>query len=260
MSVFALALSVAVSPAGATTSVAYEKLKVAGVWVNVVTADLNDQSVRITPAVSRWGIGGSETFRSMIRRTRPAAAIDGTFFCTRTLRPTGDIVIDGQLIYRGYLGTAVAFNEDNYVKFVSCQNYKWTDYNSVLVAGPSLLLGGMMAVMPWNQGFRSGVHYTPRTRTALGLTSHNKFLMVTTQRAIYLSQLARVMKALGCVDAAGLDGGSSTALYYKGKLIKNPGRSMTNCLLIYDNPDSYEQHRSCFYPTARYSKLPNAGS
>jgi len=32
-----------------------------------------------------------------------------------------------------------------------------------------------------------------------------------------------------------LDGGSSTAMYYRGKTITTPGRRLTNVLLIYEN-------------------------
>jgi hypothetical protein len=244
----------------AARSVSYERLKIGRTWLNVVTADLNAPGVRVTPAIARCGIGTCESFRSMLRRTRPAAAIDGTFFCTRSLKPTGDIVIDGQMIYRGYLGIAIGFGPSNSVHFTSCDNYKWTDYESVLVAGPSLLLDGKMAVYPWDQGFRSGVHFSPRIRAAIGLTSKNKLVLLTTLRGLYLSQLARVMQKLGCVQAAVLDGGSSTGLYWNGRVIHNPSRAMTNCLLIYDDPDSYEQHRGSFYPVQLYSKNPPTGS
>jgi hypothetical protein len=111
-----------------------------------------------------------------------------------------------------------------------------------------------MAVYPWDQGFRSGVHFSPRIRAAVGLTSKNKLMLLTTLRGVYLSQLAKVMMKLGCVQAAVLDGGSSAGLYYNGKLIARPSRPMTNCLLIYDSLESYEQHRDCFYPVQRYSK------
>jgi exopolysaccharide biosynthesis protein len=248
--------SLSVQPSLASPSVGYQKAKIAGVWVNIVTADLNDPTVCVTPAVAKRGIGTSESFRSMIRRTRPAAAIDGTFFCTRTLKPTGDIVIDGQLVYRGYLGIAVAFGECNSVRFVDCQTYRWADYRSVLVAGPSLLLDGKMAVYPRDQGFCSGVHFSPRVRTGIGVTRANKLVLVTTLRNVYLGQFARVMRAIGCVDAAGLDGGSSTGLYYNGKLISNPSRGMTNCLLVYNDPSSYEQHRDSLCPANRYTKRP----
>lgn len=232
----------------ASPSISYRKAKVGRTWVNIITADLNSPSVRVTPAVARRGIGTCESFRSMIRRTRPNAAIDGTFFCTRTLKPTGDIVIDGQLVYRGYLGTAVAFGECNSVRFVDCQTYRWADYKSVLVAGPTLLINGKLAIYPKDQGFRSGVHFTPRIRAAVGVTKNNKLVLITTLRNVYLSQLARVMRSIGCVEAAGLDGGSSTGLYCNGRLISNPSRGMTNCLLIYDNPDGYDRHRTSLFP------------
>lgn len=238
----------------AASNVSYRKAKVAGVWVHIITANLNSPDVRVTPLIAKNGIGTTESFRSMLRRTRPAAAIDGTFFCTRTFKPTGDIVIDGQLIHGGYLGTAVAFGESNSVTFVNSQKYNWSDYQSVLSAGPSLLSGGKWAVYPRDQGFRSSVHFSPRIRTGIGVTRANKLVLVTTTRKTYLSQLAKAMQALGCVDAAGLDGGSSTGLYYAGKLISNPSRSITNCLLIYDNPASFEQHRSALYPVQLYSK------
>lgn len=239
---------------GATTNVSYQKLKVGRVWINVITANLSSPSVCVTPAISKCGIGHCESFRSLLRRTRPAAAIDGTFFCTRTLKPTGDIVIDGQLIYRGYLGMAVAIGESNNIRFVDSQAYHWTDYRSVLTAGPSLLIDGKLAVYPRDQGFRSGVHFTPRTRAAVGITKNNKLVLVTTTRGAYLSQLARAMRSIGCVDAAGLDGGSSIGLYCNGRLISNPSRGMTNCLLIYDDPYSYQQHHDSLYPVQRYSQ------
>lgn len=259
--IFLLAAAIMVLGAScfAAGTVAHQRLKIGKIWVNVVTADLNSPRVRVTPAISRHGIGHSESFRSMLRRTRPAAAIDGTFFCTRSLKPTGDIVIDGQLVYRGYLGMAVGFR-GNSVRFVPCDSYDWTDYDSVLVAGPSLLLNGKVAVYPKDQGFRSGVHFSKRIRAAVGVTSKNKLILITTLRNVYLSQLARIMKTLGCVDAAGLDGGSSTGLYCNGKLISNPSRGMTNCLLIYDDLQSYESHRGSFYPTQQYTKRPSNSS
>lgn len=249
-----LALAVPGLSSQAAGNVAYQKMKIGKTWLNVVTVNLNSPSVRVTPAVARHGIGTSETFRSLLRRTRPAAAIDGTFFCTRSLKPTGDIVIDGQMIYKGYLGTAIGFGQGNTVNFTDCGNYRWTDYESVLAAGPSLLLDGKLAVYPLSQGFRSGVHFSPRVRAAVGLTSKNKLILLTTVKGVYLSQLAKAMMKLGCVQAAVLDGGSSTGLYWQGKLISNPRRAMTNCLLVYDNLESFERNRDAFYPVQRYSK------
>ncbi len=259
----AFAVILAASAAGAATSVAYQKVKVGRVWMNLVTANLNDPEVSITPAVSRWGIGSCESFRSMMRRTRPAAAIDGTFFCTRTLRPTGDIVIDRKLVWKGFLGMALAINANRFVSFLPSRRhdlYNWSSFDDVLAAGPSLVRDGKIAVVPRAEGFTSGVHYSRRIRAAVGLTYANKLLLVTTTRPYYLGELARAMKSLKCVDAAGLDGGSSTGLYCKGKLIRNPSRGMTNCLLVYDSPSAFEKQRSGFCPGWKGYETRSGGS
>ena len=249
--------------ASSATSVAYTKAKVSGVSLNIVTIDLNDSNVRVTPAIAKYGIGTAESFRSMMRRTRPAAAINGTFFCTKSLKPTGDIVVDGQLLWKGYLGNAVAIDGNNNVKFLPSRHsdlYKWSDFDRVMAAGPTLILRGKTIVMPRAEGFKSNVHFSKRGRSAVGLTYSNKLVFVTTRQRIYLRQLAYAMKRLKCVDAAALDGGSSSGLYWKGKLIMNPGRGMTSCLLVYDNPSSFEQSRNCLYPISGYSSLPPSGT
>ena len=57
-----------------STSVGYEYKRAAGIPVHVTTVDLNDPEVRVALVVAAGGVGRSEGFRSMLRRTRPAAA------------------------------------------------------------------------------------------------------------------------------------------------------------------------------------------
>ena len=243
-----------VRPALAASSVEFARTWVAGVWINLVTVDLNSPGVSVTPAVARCGIGTCESFRSMMRRTRPSAAINGTFFDTRTLKPTGDIVIDRQLLCKGDQGVAIAITNGREVRFIPSRHpdrYRWSEHDSVLVAGPTLVTQGRTIVAPWDEGFRSGVHFAKRIRAAVGLTYANKLVLVTTLRPVYLGRLARVMRSLGCFEAAALDGGGSAGLYCKGKLVRNPTRGMTNCLLIYDDPRAYIKRRSCLHPGGR---------
>jgi len=235
----------------AARSVEHAKTWVAGVWMHVVTVDLNAPAITVTPAVSRKGIGSSESFRSMMRRTRPAAAINGTFFDTRTLKPTGDIVIGGRLLRRGELGVAIGVNAGRFVSFIPSRHsdlYCWSDYESVMVAGPTLIAQGRIAVVPKDEGFRSRVHFSKHCRAAVGLTSANKLVFVTTLRSTYYSRVAKAMKAMNCVEAAVLDGGSSIGLYCHGKLISNPKRGMTNCLLVYDDLYAFQRRRSALCP------------
>lgn len=256
LAVLSTALLVALAAWAAADSVRLAKTTVGGVPINLIWVDLNDPNVRVTPAIAQYGIGRHESFRSMMRRMRPAAAINGTFFCTRTFRPTGDIVIDNQMLAKGCVGTPLAVDNNNGVAFLPStrgNSYRWWDYQHVVEAGPTLLSGGKTLLMPKEQGFKSRVHFTPAKRAAVGVTSENRLVFVTTGTKIYLRTLAKVMRLLKCTDAAALDGGSSIALYWKGKLVANPGRAMTNCLLVYDDLADYEQHRSCFYPALRYA-------
>jgi hypothetical protein len=54
------------------------------------------------------------------------------------------------------------------------------------------------------------------------------------------------MKALGAYHAVALDGGTSTAMYFAGRFIANPGRGLTNVLMIYHRRDHYEAMRGKF--------------
>ena len=44
------------------------------------------------------------------------------------------------------------------------------------------------------------------------------------------------MKRLGATDAVCLDGGTSSAMYYRGKLVCKPGRSLTNIVEVHWSP------------------------
>src|SRR5438105_2067822 len=83
------------------------RAKVWGTPAHVVTVNLNDPTVTVSVALAR-NPAGCEAFRSVLHRTRPAAALTGTFFSTRSFWPVGDIVVDGQWLNQGLVGTAVA--------------------------------------------------------------------------------------------------------------------------------------------------------
>jgi hypothetical protein len=101
-------------------------------------------------------------------------------------------------------------------------------------------------VDPRTEGFRDPALFRPNPRTAIGLTARNKLLLVAVTRSIYLSDLARVLKELGAVDAVSLDGGSSTALWYRGKYPATPRRALTHIIAVYESEYAYKK----WYPGA----------
>ncbi len=240
------------------SGVYYRKGIVLKVGVNVIEADLSDPEVRVGAMVSRNGIGTAERFGQMVRRAQPAAAITGTFFGIKSRIPTGDLVINGQPIFRGFIGTAVAITPDNRVEFVTTR-YKgpaidWSKYDTVMRGGPRLVQDGRVMMTARSEGFRSLPISARRTRTAVGLTRDNHLQFVAVRQGITLWELAKVMKAIGAYQAVALDGGTSTAMYFAGRYIANPGRGLTNVLMIYHRKDRYEAMKHTFTGPYQVSK------
>lgn len=232
------------------SGVYYRKGIVLRVGVNVIEADLSDPEVRIGAMVAKYGIGTAERFGHMVRRARPAAAITGTFFGIKSRIPTGDLVINGTPIFRGFIGTAVAITPTGRVDFLATRyggsSNDWSQYETVMRGGPRLVQDGRVMMTARSEGFRSLPISARRTRTAVGLTRDNHLQFVAVRQGITLWELAKVMKALGAYQAVALDGGTSTAMYFAGRYIANPGRGLTNVLMIYHRKDRYEAMKPVF--------------
>ena len=236
----------------ADSNVVYTKRWVAGTVAHVVTVNLNSPNVIVTPAIARYGIGTSEGFGSMISRLRPAAAITGTYFCVQSLLPVGDLVVDGNLVYSGCVGTAVCFTPENKVEFLDIRDNEkpdWSPYASVIRSGPRLVRNGVVGVSARSEGFRSSMVSKISRRSAIGVTLNNKLLLVTVNRPVSIWTLAKAMRDLGCMEAIQLDGGSSSALYCKGHTYSHPARRMTNLFLVYDSPERYAAVKSRLAPS-----------
>lgn len=235
-------LVLACSAAVASDSLAIQKRYIDGALAYVITADLNDPRVVVDIAISSRGIRSSESFDSMVRRRMPEAAVTGTYFDTRTLIPVGSIVIRGAPVHESAIGTAVCFADSESrrsasrgLRFVDCgagERVEWTGVESALRTGPRLLADGRWALNAKREGFSHPGLFGARTRMALGLTAHNKLLLVAVRTPVTFGRLAGIMKALGAVDAVCLDGGSSSATYYRGKMICRPARALTNIIEI----------------------------
>lgn len=230
-----------------TASVSLEKMRIHGARTYVITVNLNDPDIQVKIGLPAKGIPTSESFLSMVKRHSPVAAVTGTYFDTRTLYPAGSIVIEGKPAHESAIGTAVCFIKSD---GITCDNgYKvtfnaarkgekvdWTGVGTGLRTGPLLLANGAYALNPAREGFRHPGLFGYRTRMAMGITVYNKLLLVSVGTPITFGRLASVMKALGAVDAVSLDGGTSSAMYYRGKVIRYPGRLLTNIIEVHNQP------------------------
>lgn len=247
------------SVAIASPSVRYVKVRGTRTVAHTVTIDLTNPGVRVSVALARDGSGSSETFKSIIERTRPYAAITGTFFDTKTLIPTGDIALFGTVVHSGCIGSALCIDSNNKPAIVPLRTgreHKWTGYETVLCAGPTLIAGGKLAIALKHEGFRRSLH-SPSRRTAVGITRAGKLLLVAVNRKVSLYDLAKLMLKLNVTDAVSLDGGSSTAFYHTGRFFALPARTLTNCLVVYSRAEDYMKAKTALAPAAMFAKAEN---
>ena len=239
------------SPASA---IGYRRVWVARTVAHVVQVDLRRQGLRVSVALTEWGIGGREPWSRFIARTRPTAAITGTYFDVATCVPVGSLVIGGIPVHRGQVRTALGITHTGEAAFLSCRggmSRDWRQYDALIHAGPRLLSKGRVTLYPRAEGFRDRRIYERKPRAAVGLTRSGKLLLVAVTRPIYLRQLAALMRGLGARDAMALDGGSSAGLYYRGHSYVVPRRCLTNLLVIYDTEQHYLRAAKQLAPAVR---------
>jgi len=240
LAVVALFCAVAVAQGD---SVSYRKVKLGDHWAHVIKVDLNDPQVKVAVAVARDFPNRTESFASFLSRVKPAAAINGTYFCMSSLKPVGHLVIEGQQVNVGSVGTALTISDKNKTSFILTRHnhqQNWEDYQTVMGAGPRLLTNGRVSLSPRAEGYRDRHVLGRATRSALGVTAGRQLLLVTVRQAVSLRRLAMMMSQLGARDAVNLDGGTSSALYHNGQIITHPGRGLTNCLMVFADQARYQ--------------------
>lgn len=117
----------------------------------------------------------------------------------------------------------------------------WDEYPSALGGGPRLVTGGEIDVR--NEGFRSDVTQGLGPRTAMGIDNEGRYIIVIADgrqgyysTGLTLTELAYTLQKHGAVDAINLDGGGSTAMAVRGRVVNRPSdgteRRVSNALLV----------------------------
>lgn len=203
--------------------------KVLGAKVHYVVVNPAGGSVRVTPA---YVVGGL-SFEAFIALYRPIAAINGTFFNPKTKHPVGSVVIEGSHLHKGKLKTALVVEGPfAFITTIPTSADLTGKVESLLACGPRLLTDGHLTVYPEAEGFRDKRLFRPARRSVVGITKHGKIIFAVIVTPVTLTKAAKIMRALGCVDAMNLDGGGSSALYCAGKYFVRPNRKLSTVLLV----------------------------
>lgn len=212
--------------------------------------DLNQTGLQVSfPYRTGSGRARVSTFAS--ETTNAAAVINGNFFdvtgvnaSVQYLRINGTLITDtfpevqdegGILVDATGRGVSLVHRND-------VGGWATTTQPNVMATNIVLVRNGVDYVYPDIPFYQSDRH----PRTALGLTSTNRLLMVavdgrsTVAAGMSMRELQRTLRALGAYNAINMDGGGSTALWIRGEpangIVNTPSdgseRSVANAIAI----------------------------
>ena len=116
---------------------------------------------------------------------------------------------------------------------------EWKDAKHIISGGPYLIKDGNIFIDTASEKLNGITGRNPRT--AIGYTKDNVMIIVTVDgrkenvSGVTLSELANILKDLGCYEAINLDGGSSTVMYVDGNVISGSNinsASISNALTV----------------------------
>ncbi len=108
---------------------------------------------------------------------------------------------------------------------------QWSDIRSTLGAGPLLVQGGKNILDAKKEGFTDNKFIGAAQRSFIGVTKE-QVLILGTVPDVTLKELAEILLKLDIQDGMNLDGGASSALYFKGQVVTKPSREISNAIVI----------------------------
>ena len=202
--------------------------------------------------------GTLEKTSEIAAKEKAVAAVNGSFFRMKPpYGPTTYVRIDGK--FRGIDNEGSARKRDQFesgclaitgrkatVAKALSKDLDWEDgieASDVLSSGPLLISGGIPEVFK-DVKFNTNRH--PRTAVGI-LDDGSKVFVVVDGRSsksqgVTMEEIQKIMLWLGCTDAMNLDGGGSSSMVVRGKVVNHPcdnkavdsdgERQVANALLI----------------------------
>lgn len=194
---------------------------------------------RFTVFTDRWGRYTPKTSHYYVH----AAIKDGKILNIKTSRiliPKGGFVIVGP----SKLFPKHVSSQDKISYCVKLTPESWKDVQYAVGGGPYLVKDGKKFID--KQKFTTSFLWTKLPRTAIGYTKAGTLVIVTVDgykkgisEGATMSELSQILWDFGCYNAMNLDGGTSTQMVIKGKLMnhsdKKDGYNVTNALVIVPN-------------------------
>ncbi|MBT9259072.1 MAG: S-layer homology domain-containing protein [Clostridiales bacterium] len=111
----------------------------------------------------------------------------------------------------------------------------WRDVVQAIGVGPRLVAGGKVVATPESMAkekfTESKIVSDPYNRSGVGVTRDGILIFAVTNYAT-MAEWAEIMRQLGAVEAMAMDSGASSGLIYQGKYLWQPGRELSNALVV----------------------------
>ena len=120
-----------------------------------------------------------------------------------------------------------------YLRVADEEGFVLDDVKEIISGAPRLVKDGK-TVTDLEAGFTEARFTTASSsRTAIGLNEAGETVLISVPAGATVQQMRELALELGCVDAFNLDGGASSAMYYKGSYLTVPSRELTVTLQIF---------------------------
>ncbi|MDQ6651245.1 MAG: phosphodiester glycosidase family protein [Acidobacteriota bacterium] len=245
--------------AGSKTEVIFGHLKFSGeISVASVKHDVQglnrplsaDELIVFTPEFHRTTLTIPDGIEVVVRRNKVVAIGD--------LKGSTEIPSDGYVI--SAIGSArewVKWHLSKGAKIVfswrlksieSGDDEKWRRAFSILGAGPQLIKGAKVAITNVQEKITPAFVNEGHPRTAIARLDSGKLLLVTVDGrqpgesiGMSLNMLASLLLELGAIEAINLDGGGSTTMVVRDKIVNRPSdqtgeRPVSDAILIFSKP------------------------
>jgi len=155
-------------------------------------------------------------------------------FSDSLLNPLGVVVIDGKVItdrvlHRPPRPVFVIYKNGTADILQSVERASDLDLSQVkyaVGAGPFLSVQGLK-----EGGFQPDILRGRRLRSAVGITNSGDIRLVVTD-LMSLTELMNLMTLLNCVKAMNLDGGSSSSMFWKGRMVRGGVRTISTAITL----------------------------
>lgn len=227
---------------------AYEKRQINSNNIHIVTINPKDYGIEIIKANSSDSKSsvGRETVSSIATRSHAEIAINAGFFeigKNKDGMPTGTLIINGKKYNVINKTQSLVVIDSGTMTIDSANPKKYLSANIANISNISMVSGIPLLVHNGNivHGItkkNSDFYTKPHARTAIGITYNGDIIILVAEshyrmdlialatgkfeldvQGLTIPELAQLMKDLGCKDAINLDGGGSSSLWIKNKIV-----------------------------------------